>query len=154
VRNAIDHGIELPADRAAAGKPARGTVAIRGVAHGERLVLQIADDGPGVSMDEVRARAIDFGLIGPDDPADADGWGDIVCHPGFTTRDHASDVSGRGVGLDAVRMGIHEVGGTLNAETSLGKGTTWKIEIPLPRVSVDTHMFRLPNVAFPIVIET
>jgi chemotaxis protein histidine kinase CheA len=153
IRNALDHGIELPADRVAAGKPEEGRVRLTCGVKGNSFRLTVSDDGRGVSMEEVRARAIDFGMIKPNEEHVEDRWLDIVCHPGFTTKAEASDVSGRGVGLDAVRIGIHEVGGTLTASTKQGRGTTWQIEIPVPNITFDAHIFRLPNIPFPIVLE-
>jgi hypothetical protein len=77
----------------------------------------------------------------------------LVCQPGFTTRVSASDISGRGVGLDAVRVGAAEVGGALSAATSAGLGTSWRVSIPLPRVTVETHMMRAPGLTIPFVID-
>ncbi len=120
---------------------------------GDALIATVIDDGLGVSLDEVRARAIDLGLIQPDDTDIENRWFDLVCQPGFTTRTHASDVSGRGVGLDAVRVGILEVGGTLTATTTAGRGTTWRIAIPVPKMTFDAHVLRTPGLSFPIVID-
>jgi len=153
VRNAVDHGIELPEHRTAMGKPARGTIRITCTVADDTLAMSISDDGRGVSMEEVRARAIDFGLIKPDETRVDERWLEIVCHPGFTTRAEASEVSGRGVGLDAVRIGIHEVGGSLTATTHPGRGVIWHVRIPLPKITFDAHMFRLPNIAFPIILD-
>jgi hypothetical protein len=107
-----------------------------------------------VLFEEVRARAIDVGLIAPNETADIESrWLDLLCSPGFTTRTQASDVSGRGVGLDVVRSGILEVGGTLTAATLPGKGTTWRVEVPVPKMTFDAHVMRAPAVSFPIVVD-
>ncbi len=154
VRNAIDHGIEVPDVRTAAGKSASGTIRVQCGLQGETLVATVTDDGRGVWLEEVRARAIDVGLIAPNEVDDVENrWLDLLCSPGFTTRTQASDVSGRGVGLDAVRSGIAEVGGSLSATTSPGSGTSWRIEVPVPKMTFDAHVLRAPSVPVPIVID-
>ncbi len=153
VRNAIDHGIETGAERTAAGKPAAGTIRVHCAAHGDELIATISDDGRGVSLDEVRARAVDVGLILPNDTDIATRWFDLVCQPGFTTRAQASETSGRGVGLDAVRVGVMEVGGTMTATTVAARGTTWRIAIPVPRMTFDAYVLRAPGTSFPVVID-
>ena len=153
VRNAVDHGIESPADRAAAGKPAIGKILLTCGLRDDRLVLSIEDDGRGIALDEVLARAIDLGLVSPNATDARDRWFDLICQPGFSTRTEASDVSGRGAGLDAVRSAVTDVGGTLTATTADGAGTTWTISIPLPQVTISGHVFRAPGVPFPIVID-
>lgn len=142
VRNAIDHGIE-----------AAGTLRVTVAMQGESLVATVSDDGRGISFEQVRARAIDVGLLAPTEMEVESRWLDLVCSPGFTTRAHASDVSGRGVGLDAVRSSILEVGGTLTATTGTGKGTTWRIAIPVPKLTFESHALRAPGVPFPVVID-
>jgi two-component system chemotaxis sensor kinase CheA len=154
VRNAIDHGIETTEQRVAAGKPASGMIRVHCGAIGEELVATITDDGRGVSFDEVHARAIDLGLVAPNEQVDMNArWFEILCQPGFTTRTKVSEVSGRGVGLDAVRVGILEVGGLLTATTVPGKGTTWRITIPVPKMTFEAHVLRAPGTSFPVVID-
>jgi two-component system chemotaxis sensor kinase CheA len=152
VRNAVDHGIELPGGRAAAGKPAAGRVAIRGELRDRELVLEVRDDGAGVSLERVRARALELGLVSPTTDI-ASCWIDLVCAPGFSTRRAATEVSGRGVGLDAVRSAIVDIGGTLGVTTELGRGTSWQISIPVPALAVTARALRVPNVPFPIAID-
>jgi two-component system chemotaxis sensor kinase CheA len=154
VRNAIDHGIELPDERTRAGKSAHGTIRVHCGAHGDEIIATVTDDGRGVPLDEVRARAIDLGWITPDDADLSTRWFDLVCQPGFTTRTEASDVSGRGVGLDAVRVGIQDVGGTLTATTTQNRGTAWRIAIPVPKMTIEAHVLRVPGASFPFVIDT
>jgi two-component system chemotaxis sensor kinase CheA len=152
VRNALDHGIETPQRRVAVGKPPRGSIRVECRIDGERVILVVSDDGAGVDLDAVRAKALELHLVEPGDDLAAR-WVDLICHPGFTTRAGASEVSGRGVGLDAVRAGLNEVGGTLEAETVRGRGTTWRASMPLPRISVDAHVARAPGLPFPIAID-
>jgi two-component system chemotaxis sensor kinase CheA len=152
LRNAIDHGLEPPDERVALGKPAKGTVTVTGGVRDGRYVASIEDDGRGVSLDDVRARAFELGLIdGGSDVTDR--WLDLVCQPGFSTRAQATDVSGRGIGLDVVRAGIIEAGGTFTGVTRSGAGTTWTISLPLPRVAVDGRALRVPGISFPVVID-
>jgi two-component system chemotaxis sensor kinase CheA len=152
VRNAVDHGIELPATRIAVGKPAAGAIRLHCGLRGDRLVLTVEDDGRGVAIDEVMARAIDLGLV-PPNAADRERWLEFVCQPGFTTRAQASDVSGRGVGLDVVRAATSDVGGTLAATTRDGIGTRWTVEVPVPKLSFVGHVLGVDGVAFPIMID-
>ncbi len=128
VRNAIDHGIEAPAARAAAGKPVEGTVRIEGALRGDRLVLTVADDGAGLDMVAIarglerRGRAV---------PADARALAYTIFDEGFTTRDAATTISGRGVGLGIVRVAAERMGGTVEVTSVRGKGTAITLDVPL-----------------------
>jgi two-component system chemotaxis sensor kinase CheA len=151
VRNALDHGLGTPEERLASGKPAHGSLRVRTYANDNELVVHVEDDGRGVSLDAVRARASELGLVEAN--ADIrDLWVDLVCAPGFTTRTRASEISGRGAGLDAVRRGVAEVGGSLAGVTRDGHGTTWTLTIPLPKITVDVQVVRAPGVSFPLVL--
>ena len=152
VRNAVDHGIESPATRAAAGKHSVGKIHLTCGVRGDKLVVVVQDDGRGILIDEVVARAIDLGLVAPNEAA-RDKWFDLVCRPGFTTRTEASDLSGRGVGLDVVRGAISNIGGTVSASTSNNAGTTWTVEVPLPELTIAGHVLRVQHVPFPLVID-
>jgi two-component system chemotaxis sensor kinase CheA len=153
VRNAVDHGIERPAARTAAGKKAAGTIAIRGRAREGEYVLEVADDGAGIDFERVRARAIELQLVAPAAPVDQNQLVDVLARPGFSTRTEASDVSGRGIGLDAVRACAIDLGGTLTAKTDRGKGTTWTVRLPVPTLAVRNLAIRAPGLRFPIVLD-
>ncbi|MEO8552309.1 MAG: ATP-binding protein [Kofleriaceae bacterium] len=153
VRNAVDHGIERPAARAAAGKKAAGTIVIRGRVREGEYVLEVADDGAGIDFERVRAGAIELQLVAPTAPLDPNQLVDVLVRPGFSTRTEASDVSGRGVGLDAVRASAIDLGGTLTAKTDRGKGTTWTVRMPIPTVAVRNLAIRAPGLRFPIVLD-
>jgi two-component system chemotaxis sensor kinase CheA len=153
VRNAIDHGIEPPAERTAAGKPARGAIRVCAATRGGELVLTVEDDGRGVAFADVLARAIERGLVDAHVTDIRERWLDLVCQPGFTTRANPTDVSGRGAGLDAVRAGLVEAGGALTAETRANAGTSWRAAIPLPTITLDVHLLRVPNLPFPVAID-
>ncbi len=153
VRNAIDHGIEAPAARTAAGKPTTGTIEVRGAFADNAYTFTVRDDGGGIDETRVIARAIELGLHAERSPAGPDKVIELLCHPGFSTRTVASDVSGRGVGLDAVRGGVVDVGGTLTARSVRGQGTTFTIAIPIPPLSTTGHVVRTPGLRFPVVID-
>ncbi len=133
VRNSIDHGIELPADRVAAGKPAEGRITMRAYHEGGQVNIEIGDDGGGVDTNRVRKRAIERGLITPDHAAQMTEREalDIIFQPGFSTAAQVSTISGRGVGMDVVRTNIERIGGTVDVETVAGRGSTIHIKIPL-----------------------
>ena len=137
VRNAVSHGIETPEERIAAGKPPDGTIRLAAMTVGESVVLEVSDDGRGVDAEAVAQRARAAGLKVADAELDARALLDVICSPGFSTRDEADRASGRGVGMAVVRESIQELGGTLSLETVLGRGTTFKVVLPLTLAIVD-----------------
>ncbi|HEX7805047.1 MAG TPA: chemotaxis protein CheW, partial [Cellulomonas sp.] len=133
VRNAVDHGIEPPAERVAAGKPAKGVLTLRAFHEGGQVVVEVADDGRGIDDEKVAAKALQRGLRTADELA-AMGPSEIVqllFLPGFSLADTVTNVSGRGVGMDVVRTKIEAIGGTVDVETAVGQGTAWRLRIPL-----------------------
>jgi len=133
VRNAIDHGIERPEDRAAAGKPAEGLLRVGASRDENRLILDVSDDGAGVDLDRVLEKASDRGLKpggGPARPTDEEILA-ILFLPGFSTADAVSRISGRGVGLDVVKFNVEEIGGDLAVTTRRGLGVTVRMGVPL-----------------------
>jgi len=133
VRNAVDHGIEPPAERIAAGKPAKGVLTLRAFHEGGQVVVEVADDGRGIDDEKVAAKALQRGLRTADELA-AMGPSEIVqllFLPGFSLADTVTNVSGRGVGMDVVRTKIEAIGGTVDVETAIGQGTAWRLRIPL-----------------------
>ncbi|MBF0295090.1 MAG: response regulator, partial [Magnetococcales bacterium] len=134
VRNAIDHGLELPEARLAAGKSAQGQLVLSARQDGRWVVIEIADDGRGIVLEEVRAQAARKGLIGADKTAILNEREtiDLLFLPGFSTRGQISELSGRGVGLDVVRQTVlDELQGTIGVETRPGAGTTFTLRMPL-----------------------
>ena len=152
VRNAVDHGIELPAVREAAGKPPGGTIRLRAAMQGNAFVLVVEDDGCGIDFPRVKAKAIELGLLPEHSSIHPDRLIDLMCHPGFSTRNEASEVSGRGVGLDAVRGCAVDLGGSLHAHSEAGRGTTWTVSLPVPAIAAPGHVIRAPGLRFPVVI--
>jgi two-component system, chemotaxis family, sensor kinase CheA len=152
LRNAIDHGIEPPEERAAAGKPAVGSIRLRGRRENGAYVLSAEDDGRGIDFEGVQARAAELGLVTDGTELPRERIVELMCYPGLSTRGEPSEVSGRGVGLDAVRGNAVELGGTVTAQSEPGRGTTFTVSIPTPSISVEGHMIRAPGLRFPVVI--
>jgi two-component system chemotaxis sensor kinase CheA len=144
IRNAIDHGVEPPEDRARAGKPATGRVIVRVRQREDRLTIEVADDGGGVDFDAVRRRAAQMGLASREEleAATEEQLAQLVFAPGFSTRDAATEISGRGIGLDAVRAAVARFGGDVRLETARGRGTTTRIEVPGRHASLQVLAFR------------
>ncbi|MFD1505504.1 chemotaxis protein CheA [Georgenia yuyongxinii] len=133
VRNAVDHGIEDPAERVAAGKPPVGTLTVQAIHAAGHVVIEVIDDGRGIDADAVADRAVTRGLRTAEQVA-AMSTAEILqllFQPGFSTADHVSHVSGRGVGMDVVRTKVEAVSGTVNFTTEVGVGTSWHLRIPL-----------------------
>ncbi|WP_214826995.1 chemotaxis protein CheA [Exiguobacterium sp. s26] len=133
IRNAIDHGIELPEVRVAAGKPEQGSLALRAYHGGNRVFIEIEDDGAGIHVDKVRSKALERGVITPEE---ATAMTDnevamLIFAPGFSTADVVTDLSGRGVGLDVVKNKIESLGGVVTLETVVGQGTKFQVSLPL-----------------------
>ena len=131
VRNAVSHGFEPPEERAAAGKPEEGTLTLSAASVGHTVVLEIADDGRGIDAEAVAARARAMGLEVPPGPLDGRTILDLICAPGFSTRDETDRASGRGVGMAVVKTTVEELNGTLTLQTAPGEGTRFVIELPL-----------------------
>jgi two-component system chemotaxis sensor kinase CheA len=133
VRNSLDHGLEPPAARIAAGKPATGTLEISARHAGGNVIIEVRDDGHGVDPRAVARKAAEKGLISEDsvDAVDMARATELLFHPGFSTAEFTSDISGRGVGMDAVRTTIRELGGEVILTSELGRGTTAQIRLPL-----------------------
>jgi two-component system, chemotaxis family, sensor kinase CheA len=133
IRNSLDHGLEPPADREAMGKPKTGTLEISARHAGGNVVIEVRDDGRGIDAEKVGKRAVERGLITAETAAtlDAKGAAELLFLPGFSTAEVTSDISGRGVGMDAVRTMIRELGGEVTLTSELGRGTMAQIRLPL-----------------------
>jgi two-component system chemotaxis sensor kinase CheA len=130
IRNAVDHGLEPAADRVAAGKAPEGTVRIDAESTADRIVIRMQDDGRGIRADKLIAKARERGIDVSNLSGEQDAL-DLIFRPGFSTAEEVTDVSGRGVGMDAVRTSIAELGGTLDLETAPGRGTTFVVTLPV-----------------------
>ncbi len=133
LRNAVDHGIEAPAERRRRGKPSEGQLALAARHEGSTVVIEIADDGGGIDPERVRARALEAELIAPEqaDHLSEQELLHLIFLPGFSTADAVTHLSGRGVGMDVVRANVEKLGGTVAVESTLGAGTTVRLKIPL-----------------------
>ena len=136
VRNSIDHGIEMPEKRVAAGKPEKGTVILSAEQKGGSIIISIIDDGGGLHRDKILDKARSNGLTVSDDMPDAEVW-QLIFQPGFSTAEAITDVSGRGVGMDVVRRNIESIGGRIDIESSAGEGSAFFIHLPLTLAIVD-----------------
>ncbi len=137
VRNSVDHGIEMPDVRTAAGKSATGTVYLQAYHKGGNITVEVGDDGGGLNKDRILAKARSRGLIGPNDTLTDDGIHEMIFMAGFSTAEQTTDISGRGVGMDVVRRNIKELGGTIEVRSELGKGSRFVITLPLTLAIVD-----------------
>lgn len=160
LRNSLDHGLELPEVRRAAGKPAQGTLRVAARQEGDRVFLDISDDGAGVDTARVRAKAVERGLI-PADRADSLSEHDavqLVFLPGFSTAESISDLSGRGVGMDVVRAAVERVNGTVELSSVRGQGTTIRLALPLSMAVTNVMMIetagRRFGVPMDLIVET
>jgi two-component system chemotaxis sensor kinase CheA len=159
LRNAVDHGIETPADRVAAGKPARGRLTLSAQRETNYVIIRVADDGRGIDRDAVLMRAHGAGLVGDQTTSLSDHeLLHVLTHPGFSTAQTVTDVSGRGVGLDVVDAAVRALGGTLDVRSVAGRGTVLTLRLPLTVSVIRALLARLGNetIAIPItnVIET
>ncbi|MES2897563.1 MAG: chemotaxis protein CheA [Pseudomonadota bacterium] len=137
LRNAIDHGLEDPEGRIAAGKPAEGVVRLRALHRGGRIVIELQDDGRGINRPRVRGIAIERGLIAEDAVLSDEEVDNLIFLPGFSTADTISDISGRGVGMDVVRRSIQGLGGRITISSEPGKGSKFTMSLPLTLAVLD-----------------
>lgn len=153
LRNAIDHGIEDPAARARAGKSNKGTVKLKAFHQENQIVITVADDGRGMDPGEIKRKAVEKGLISPEEAARLSEREalNLIFYPGFSTKSQVSDVSGRGVGMDIVRSNIEKINGIIDIETTPGQGTVFTIKLPLTLainrsllVHIDDRVFAFP----------
>jgi two-component system chemotaxis sensor kinase CheA len=143
VRNAADHGIGTPEQRRSAGKPEDGTIHLRARHEGGNVVIEVSDDGDGLDTTRIREKAIERGLLMPTDQPTTQQIHEFIFHAGFSTRETASEVSGRGVGMDVVRRNVEALGGIVTLRSVQGKGTTVGIKLPLTLAILDGQLVRV-----------
>ncbi|RMI06978.1 chemotaxis protein CheA, partial [Cellulomonas triticagri] len=155
VRNAVDHGIEAPADRVASGKASKGVLALRAYHASGQVVVEVADDGRGIDPDKIGAKAVQKGLRTADQVSSMSQADllQLLFLPGFSTAEAVTNVSGRGVGMDVVRTKIESIGGAVEVDSTVGRGTTWRLRIPLtlaimPALTVECagDLYAIPQV--------
>jgi two-component system chemotaxis sensor kinase CheA len=137
IRNSLDHGIEMPAERVAAGKSETGTIELKAYHRGGHIVIEIIDDGRGLNKEKLLAKAIEKGLVEESSLLTEKQIFELIFMPGFSTAEQLTDISGRGVGMDVVRRNIQSLGGNIEIISELGKGTTIAIHLPLTLAILD-----------------
>ncbi len=143
IRNSIDHGIEAPADRAAAGKSDEGVIRLSAEHRGGRIVVEVKDDGAGIDPDRVLKKAKEKGLVSQDAVLTEDEINNLIFLPGFSTANTISDISGRGVGMDVVRRNIQDVGGRITLKSERGRGMTLQLALPLTLAVMDGMVIKV-----------
>lgn len=152
VRNAVDHGLEETDQRAQAGKPEKGQVHIIAYHEGNNLVIDVKDDGKGINPDIIRSKAIEKGILKDSSNMSDSEVIQLIFHPGFSTKDQVSEVSGRGVGMDVVKTNIEKLSGSVRVITNLGKGSTFKIVLPLTMAIIDGLVVKVGTNKFVVPI--
>ncbi|MEW6444911.1 MAG: chemotaxis protein CheA, partial [Pseudomonadota bacterium] len=147
VRNAVDHGVEMPDVRESQGKPRVGVVVLSAAQEGDHILLTIRDDGAGMDPDRLRRKAVEKGLMDADSAARLSPREcfDLIFAPGFSTKEQISDISGRGVGMDVVKTAIAKLSGSIVIDSMLGEGTTIAIKVPLTLAILPTLMVVVNN---------
>ena len=145
VRNAVSHGLESPSERQAVGKTPAGTISLNAYHQANQLIVEVSDDGRGIDVEKVKAKAIRTGVASAEDAArmsDSEVL-DLIFRPGFSTADEITEISGRGVGLDVVRSVLHRLKGTVELETHAGAGTKFRLKLPLTLAIIKALLFRV-----------
>jgi two-component system chemotaxis sensor kinase CheA len=145
VRNAADHGIEAPAERQAAGKPPRGTVRLGAYHEGDQVVIEVSDDGRGLQWEKISRRAVERGVLTAEQASklNAAETLQLIFRPGFSTAEEISEISGRGIGLDVVTAVLEKLKGSVDVRTEIGRGTTFRLLVPLTLASIQALLFRV-----------
>ena len=152
VRNACDHGLETTEGRAEVGKPEKGEILIHAYHEGNNLVIDIKDDGKGIDPEIIKRKAIEKGVIREGTTMSDYDIIQLIFHPGFSTKEQVSEVSGRGVGMDVVKTNIEKLSGDVRVITELGKGSVFKIVLPLTMAIIDGMVIKVENEKFVIPI--
>jgi two-component system chemotaxis sensor kinase CheA len=155
IRNSIDHGLEAPAVRLARGKPEAGTISLEASHSGNNVFVSVRDDGGGIDASRIRERLAERGIVGSVALAeiDDDEVLQYIWHPGFSTAEEITDISGRGVGLDAVRARIGDINGTIEVTSVPGEGTTFTLRLPLTLAIINCLLVQVRDVVFSLPVE-
>jgi chemosensory pili system protein ChpA (sensor histidine kinase/response regulator) len=156
LRNAADHGIESPEERAALGKSAEANVCIRAFPQGTHVILEIADDGRGIDPAKIRAKGLELGMISAEvaDALDEDGIHQLIFEPGFSTAKELTEVSGRGVGMDIVREKLRQLKGTISIASTVGEGTVFTIRLPMTQAITRALLVRVEKQIFAVPMQS
>jgi len=145
IRNAVDHGLESPAERTAAGKPAQGRLQLKAYHQGNQVVIEVTDDGRGIDRNKVIAKAIDSRVISHEEAmrlSESEAL-NLIFHPGLSTAEQVTAISGRGVGMDVVKTVLERLKGSVQIETKVGVGTTFYLKVPLTLAIIQALLFRV-----------
>lgn len=156
VRNAVDHGIELPADRLAAGKTPQGTLRLNAYHQGNQVVIEVSDDGKGIDVKKVVARAIERRIISTDEAnrlSETEAL-HLIFHPGLSTAEQVTEISGRGVGMDVVKTVIDRLKGNIEIRTKLGQGTTFLLKVPLTMAIIKALLFNVADKVYAVPLSS
>ncbi|KAB2838499.1 MAG: chemotaxis protein CheA, partial [Burkholderiales bacterium] len=153
VRNAIDHGIETPAERLAAGKPARGVVSLSACHESGGIVIEVKDDGRGLDRERILKKALERGLIGADEQLDEAAAYQLILQPGFSTAETVTKLSGRGVGMDVVKSSVEALRGNIDISSAPGQGTTMRLALPLTLAIIDGFLVGVGGSCFVLPLE-
>ena len=154
IRNAVDHGIEFPADRLAAGKKEEGTVHLSAEHRGGKIVIEVRDDGAGINSDRVLKKARERGLVGPEATLSDEEVNNLIMAPGFSTAEAISDISGRGVGMDVVRSNIQDIGGRISLKSVPGRGMTITLALPLTLAVMEGMVIKVGHETYVMPLST
>ncbi|BCA80021.1 chemotaxis protein CheA [Desulfuromonas sp. AOP6] len=154
IRNAVDHGIESPEERRAAGKPEKARIYLWASQKGNHVVLEIRDDGRGIDPERVRKKALEKGMISAEAELSRDDIFNLILAPGFSTRDEVTDLSGRGVGMDVVRNNIAALSGMLELDSTFGQGTAVTITLPITLAIIKALVIKVSGKAYAIPINS
>ncbi|HBZ54587.1 MAG TPA: chemotaxis protein CheA, partial [Syntrophobacteraceae bacterium] len=145
IRNSVDHGIEPPEERGQAGKTAVGMVVLSAEQRGHDIVIEIQDDGKGLDAARIRSKAIERGLISADAPIEEEALYQLIFHPGFSTKEVVTEVSGRGVGMDVVKTSIEKLRGKIEVSSVHGRGSRFQLRLPLTMAIIDGMVTQIGN---------
>ncbi|MHB8709104.1 MAG: chemotaxis protein CheA [Desulfuromonadales bacterium] len=154
IRNAIDHGLETPAERRAAGKPEKGTICLWAAQKGNHVVIEVRDDGRGIDPERVRRKAVARGLVGDGQELTRSEIYELLFLPGFSTREEISDLSGRGVGMDVVKNNITQLSGMVELASEIGKGTSMTITLPITLAIIKALIVKVAGQTYAIPINS
>lgn len=152
VRNSVDHGIEIPEERLKAGKPECGEVHLNAYHKGGSIVIEISDDGAGLNTERILQKAIEKGIAEEGDDLSEERIQELIFHPGFSTADEVSDLSGRGVGMDVVRKNIIRLGGSIEIKSKQGQGSIFRISLPLTLAILDGQIISVGSEKYVVPI--
>jgi two-component system chemotaxis sensor kinase CheA len=156
VRNCLDHGLELPDRRVAAGKPRHGTIRMEARQEGDQIVISVSDDGAGIDPERVARKAVEKGLVSAERVGSLSQREilDFIFLPGFSTAEKTSDLSGRGVGMDVVRSNLKKLNGTIDLDSKLGVGTTVLLKLPLTLAILPVLLVRVAEETYALPLRT